>query len=74
MSDHTAEVYEDSAGEWRYRLKARNGEIVATSEAYTRKSSAKRAVRRNHPDVTVIHFFDASGDYDQTIQLPKEGA
>ena len=28
------EVYLDKAGEFRFRLKARNGEIIATSEGY----------------------------------------
>ena len=28
------EVYADKAGEFRFRLKARNGEIIATSEGY----------------------------------------
>lgn len=31
---------------WRWRLKGRNGEIVATSEAYARKHNAIRAVGR----------------------------
>lgn len=33
------EVYE-SHGQYRFRLKAANGEIVATGEAYTTKSAA----------------------------------
>ena len=32
--------------EWRWRLKAKNGEIVASGEAYKRKYDALRAVRR----------------------------
>lgn len=40
------EIYQDAAGEWRWRAKARNGRIVADSaESYTRRRSAKRAVR-----------------------------
>lgn len=34
------EVYEAGDG-WRFRLKASNGEIVATGEAYTSKAGAK---------------------------------
>lgn len=46
MSDRT-EIYEDSSGEWRWRRKARNGEIIATSgEGYTRKDDAERAALR----------------------------
>lgn len=36
------EVFEDSNGEWRFRIKANNGEIVAVSEAYTVQASAYR--------------------------------
>ena len=43
------EVYKDSAGKFRFRLKAANGEIVATGEAYESKDGAVRgteAVKR----------------------------
>jgi len=34
------EVYKDSKGEWRWRLKASNGRVVATSgEGFKRKRS-----------------------------------
>lgn len=36
------EVFEDSAGEYRWRLVATNGEVVAQSEGYTRKHDAER--------------------------------
>ncbi len=40
------EIFEDSAGEYRWRLQATNGEIVATSEGYTTISNAKRSAER----------------------------
>lgn len=39
-------IYEDRAGEYRWRLVASNGEIVATSEGYSVKSSAKRSAEK----------------------------
>lgn len=40
-------IYQDRAGEWRWRLKAANGKIVAdSSEGYKRRSAADRAVQR----------------------------
>ena len=36
----TFEVYEDKAHKFRFRLKAANGQIVASGEAYETKSSA----------------------------------
>lgn len=39
------EIYKDRAGGHRFRVKGGNGEIVASSESYTRRSSALRGVR-----------------------------
>ncbi len=44
------EVYLDKAGEYRFRLKARNGEIIAASEGYKEKRSCLNgieSVRKN---------------------------
>ncbi|MDB2550724.1 DUF1508 domain-containing protein [Rickettsiales bacterium] len=38
------EIYKDKAEEFRFRLKAYNGEIIATSEGYTTKQNAKKGV------------------------------
>ena len=51
------EVYKDKAGEFRFRLKARNGEIIATGESYKAKASCLNgidSIRRNAPDSPVI--------------------
>ena len=51
------EVYTDKAGEFRFRLKARNGEIIATSEGYKAKASCLNgieSVRTNAPDAPVV--------------------
>ena len=37
------EYYEDAAGEWRWRLKGANGEIVCTGEGHRDKHDAERA-------------------------------
>ena len=44
MPETSFEVYEDDAGQWRWRLKAANHEIVASSESYVDKAGAIRAV------------------------------
>lgn len=36
------EVYEDKAGKFRFRLKASNGQIVASGEAYETKAAARK--------------------------------
>ena len=38
------EVYEDKAGEFRFRLKARNGQIIGVSEGYKAKASCLNGV------------------------------
>jgi len=38
------EIYKDRKGEFRFRLKSRNGEIVAQGESYPTKAHAKRGV------------------------------
>lgn len=38
------EVYEDKAGEYRFRLVGGNGEIVAVSEGYSTRADAERGV------------------------------
>lgn len=51
------EVYVDNAGEFRFRLKARNGEIIAVSEGYKAKASCMNgieSVRKNAPDAPVV--------------------
>ena len=51
------EMYEDKAGEFRFRLKARNGEIIATSEGYTAKAGCLNgidSVKKNAGDAEVV--------------------
>lgn len=51
------EVYQDKAGEFRFRLKARNGEIIATSEGYKAKSGCMNgidSIKRNAPDAEIV--------------------
>ena len=51
------EVYEDKGGEFRFRLKARNGEIIAVSEGYKAKASCMNgieSVRKNAPDAEIV--------------------
>lgn len=40
----TFELYTDAKGEWRWRLKSGNGEIVASSEGYASKQMAIKAI------------------------------
>ena len=55
------EVYADKAGEFRFRLKARNGEVIAVSEGYKAKQSCMNgieSVKMNAPDAEVVIQVD----------------
>ena len=55
------EVYVDKAGEFRFRLKARNGEIIAVGEGYKAKASCLNgidSIRRNAPEAEVVKAED----------------
>ena len=51
------EVYEDKGGKFRFRLKARNGEIILPSQAYKDKASCLdgiASVKANAPEAEVV--------------------
>ena len=51
------ELYQDKAGEYRFRLKARNGEVIATSEGYVTKANCENgiaSVKENAPDAEIV--------------------
>lgn len=50
------EVYQDKAGEFRFRLKATNGQIVAVGEGYTAKAGCLNgieSVKKNAPEAPI---------------------
>ncbi len=53
----TNALSKDKKGEFRFVLKAGNGEIIAMSEGYASKSGAQNgieSVRKNAPDAAVV--------------------
>jgi len=51
------EMYTDKAGEFRFRLKATNGQIIAVSEGYTSKAGCENgieSVKKNAADAEVV--------------------
>jgi len=51
------EMYADKAGEFRFRLKAKNGEVIAISESYKTKTSCENgieSVKKNAPEAEVV--------------------
>ena len=59
MAEGKFEVYQDKAGEYRFKLKAPNGEVIAVSEGYSSKKSCMNgieSVRKNAPKATIVEL------------------
>jgi uncharacterized protein YegP (UPF0339 family) len=57
MSMPKFEVYKDAAEKFRFRLKAPNGETIATGEAYESKDGCKKgieSVKTNAPKAQIV--------------------
>ena len=66
------EVYTDKAGEFRFRLKARNGQIVAVSEGYKKLESCLNgvdSVKRNAPEAPVVQEEPVKPNLPETPEL-----
>lgn len=58
------EVFIDKSGNYRFRLKAPNGEIIAASQAYSSKAACMNgieSVKRNAPVADIIEITDPEG-------------
>ncbi|MCH5195118.1 MAG: YegP family protein [Oscillospiraceae bacterium] len=55
------EIYVDKKGEFRFRLKAKNGQIIATGEGYKAKAGCKNgieSIKKNAVDAKVVEVED----------------
>ena len=55
------EVYLDKAGEYRFRLKATNGQVIAVGEGYKTKASCLNgieSIKKNAPEAPVVKIAD----------------
>ena len=77
------ELYEDRGGEWRWRLRHRNGNLVASSgEGYTQKHNAQKgiaSVRRNALGATTLLFEsepelpEEEGSFEPVVEVESKG-
>ncbi|MFB6202393.1 MAG: HVO_2922 family protein [Halorhabdus sp.] len=75
--DPTAfEIYEDAAGEWRWRLIHRNGNVLADSgQGYSKFNDASRAVGRLQDNLTDYEFEiyeDNAGEYRWRLRASND--
>ena len=56
LAEAQFEIYRDAAGKFRFRLRAPNGEIIASGEAYESKDGCKNgitSVKENAPKAII---------------------
>jgi uncharacterized protein YegP (UPF0339 family) len=57
MAEPKFEIYMDTKGEYRFRLKAPNGEIIANGEGYTSKEHCLKgieSIKENAPKAEIV--------------------
>lgn len=53
------EIWVDKGGDWRFNLKATNGQVIASSQGYASKASALAgiaSVQKNAPGAEVVEL------------------
>jgi uncharacterized protein YegP (UPF0339 family) len=74
MSTARAETFTDRDGGHRWRIVAGNGEIVATSEAYTRPQDAVRGLHDLARIVLSLTRLDATGVHVEAVEHTPGGS
>lgn len=57
MAEAKFEWFKDKAGKFRFRLKAPNGEVIATGEAYESKDGCMKgieSIKKNAPTAMIV--------------------
>ena len=67
-------VYKDKAGEFRFNLKAANGEIIASGESYPDKKSALKGIASIVKNAPVAKIEDTTVEQAEVITPKKKPA
>jgi uncharacterized protein YegP (UPF0339 family)/uncharacterized membrane protein YeaQ/YmgE (transglycosylase-associated protein family) len=71
------EIFKDKTGEFRFHLRASNGEIVLASEGYTQKHNALKgieSVRERAPDAEIVDLTLEESAAEEGVEAAVEGA
>ena len=60
MAEPVFEVYKDKAGEWRWRLKGANNEIIATSEGFKEKAGCEDGIASVKKNALIAKIVEIS--------------
>jgi len=58
MVEPKFEIYRDTNGEHRFRLKASNGEVIAISEGYTSRSACLNGIQSVRNNAAIAKVVD----------------
>ncbi len=58
MPEPKFEWFKDNAGKFRFRLKAANGEIIATGEAYESKEACIKGIESVKKNAPISHIVE----------------
>jgi len=64
------EVYMDNSGEYRFRLRARNGQIIAVSQGYKSKEGCMKgieSVRTNAPIAQIVEIEEVHKEETEAV-------
>jgi uncharacterized protein YegP (UPF0339 family) len=68
------EIFIDRKKQYRFHLKASNGEIIAASQAYETKAACQRGIKsiqRNAPAATIIDLEEAARKATKTAPVKR---
>jgi len=54
------EIYKDAAGKFRFRLRAPNGEIISTGEAYASKDGCQKGIESVKTNAAKAQIVDTT--------------
>ena len=68
------EIFKDKKGEFRFRLKATNGEIIATGESYPTIAGCKKgiaSIKKNAPEAPIVDTTEEATTLKKAVNKVK---
>jgi uncharacterized protein YegP (UPF0339 family) len=68
------EIFKDKKGEFRFRLKATNGETIATGESYPTKAGCQKgiaAIKKNAPEAPIVDTTEEATTLKKAVAKVK---
>lgn len=59
------EIYHDKSGEYRFRLKARNGQIIAVGQGYKSKEGCLKGIESVKQNAPIAEIIELEGEAEE---------